>query len=96
MKGTVFIPPFTFMLCTTKSLLSHANHRLLGLICEFFLISFKFLTNFGHKVDVFLVFMEVTLMGKGNTFKRQMSSDFCTTLYMFVYTYSVFIVIIML
>jgi len=33
---------------------------------------------------------------KGNTFKHQMSGDFCTALYMFVYTCSVLIVIIML
>jgi len=59
-------------------------------------ISFKFLTNFGHKVDIFFVLLEVVLMGTGNTFKHQMSGDFCTTLYMFVYTCSVFIVIIML
>jgi len=33
---------------------------------------------------------------KGNTFKHQMSGDFCTTLYMFVYVCSILIVIPML
>jgi hypothetical protein len=70
MDGTVFIPPFTFMVYTTKSLISPSNHGILGLVCEVFLINFKFLTNFGHKVDIFLVLLEGVLMGLGNWWWR--------------------------
>jgi len=35
-------------------------------------------------IKIFLVLLEVVLMGKGSTFKHQMSGDFCSILYMFV------------
>jgi len=45
-----------------------------------FLISFKFLTNFGHKVDIFLVILEVVLMGLGNWWRGYMQKALCVKL----------------
>jgi len=68
------------MVCTTKSLLSHSNHGILGLDYEVFLISFKFLTNFGHKVDIFLVIFKVVLMGLGIWWRGYMQKALCVKL----------------
>lgn len=46
MNGTVFIPPFAFMVCTTKSLLSHSNRGILGLVCEVFFNKFQIFNQF--------------------------------------------------